>query len=59
MTELERLLLELELKGLKEIVAFHVLRAEESGITVEQQKHIDDILDMMLEIMDKLKENDD
>ncbi len=59
MTELERLLLELELKGMKEIVAFHVSRAEESGITVEQQKHIDDILDMMLEIMDKLKGNDD
>lgn len=59
MTELERLLLELELKGLKKIVAFHVSRAEESGMTQEQRKHIYDILDIMLEIMEKPKENDD
>jgi ribosome assembly protein YihI (activator of Der GTPase) len=59
MSELERLLLELELKGLKELLDFHRKKAENEGMTTEQQAHIDAILDLIFEVMKQLNENEE
>ena len=55
MSELERILLELDLKGYKELLDFYNWRAEMEGETSEIMESIDMLLDLLLEIKNKLE----
>ena len=56
MTEIEQILLKLEIKGVEDIIKFHVKKAEIEGLASNQQAHIDDILEYLHELYQKLKE---
>ncbi|MFN8354040.1 MAG: hypothetical protein U0Y10_06340 [Spirosomataceae bacterium] len=59
MTELERILLEVELKGIKDLLDFYNWRLQKEGATPQIQDSIDTLLEMYAELMKKLKEKDD
>lgn len=59
MTELERRILEIELKGVKEILDFHVKLAEIQGMLPEREAHIDAILDLMNDYLTLLSNDSD
>ena len=55
MTELERIILELDLKGYKELLDFYNWRCEIEGESEEIREAIDILLDLILEIKYKLE----
>jgi hypothetical protein len=57
MSELERIILELDLKGYKELLDFYNWRCEIEGETSEIMETIDMLLDLILEIKSKLENN--
>ena len=59
MTELERVLLEVELKGIKDLLDFYNWRLQKEGATAQIQDSIDTLLEMYAELMKRLKEKDD
>lgn len=58
MTEFERTLLEIELKGIRELLDFYNWRSQQEGLT-HQIQEIDTLLEMYAELTKKLKEEDD
>lgn len=54
MTELERIVLELDLKGYKELLDFYRWRSEMEGETTEILEAIDMLLELIFEIKNKL-----
>ncbi len=56
MSDIDRKLLELEIKGLKEIVDFHVKRIEILGENDEDRDIIDEVLEMIFDNINKLNE---
>jgi hypothetical protein len=56
MSDIDRKLLELEIKGLKEIIDFHVKRIEILGENDEDRDIIDEVLEMIFDNMNKLNE---
>jgi hypothetical protein len=54
MTELERIVLELDLKGYKELLDFYRWRSEMEGETTEIMEAIDMLFDLIIEIKNKL-----
>ncbi len=57
MSELEKMLLQLEIKSIKELIDFHVKDAEIHGMTSEKQAHIDDILEILYEYLNRLNQD--
>ncbi len=56
MGDIDRKLLELEIKGLKEIIDFHVKRIEILGENDEDRDIIDEVLEMIFDNINKLNE---
>ncbi len=56
MSELDRIILELDLKGYKELLDFYNWRLEIEGESSEISDSIDELLDLLSETMAKLKQ---
>jgi hypothetical protein len=56
MTELERIILELDLKGYKQLLDFYNWRLETEGESSEISDSIDELLDLLSETIEKLKQ---